>query len=88
VAADDWHSDCLFNYFKEYMFLKMYGASYSDAFYSNQIRYGLMTRDEALNKLNDGRRHYAEEMHDVMRKLGLKNNGDVDVGVFLECMAR
>lgn len=53
---EDWHSDCLFNFFKEYMFLSMLGASYTDAFFSNQIRYGIISRDDALLKLDEIRK--------------------------------
>ena len=53
---EDWHSDCLFHFFKEYMFQSMLGASYTDAFLSNQIRYGLLSREEALEKLKESRK--------------------------------
>lgn len=53
---EDWHSDCLFNFFKEYMFLSMLGASYTDAFLSNQIRYGIISREDAFLKLEEIRK--------------------------------
>jgi hypothetical protein len=68
---EDWHSDCLFNYFKEYMFLSMYGASYTDSFLSNQIRYGLLTREEALADLEKSRISNSEGIIKALEKLNL-----------------
>ena len=68
---DDWHSDCLFNYFKEYMFLEMLGASYTDAFLSNQIRYGLMSREEALKKLKENREEFSVGIFKAMEDLDI-----------------
>ena len=53
---EDWHSDCLFHFFKEYMFLHMMGTSYEDAFLSNQIRYGILSREEALLKIEKSKK--------------------------------
>lgn len=68
----DWHSDCKFNVFKEYMYQKMMGISYTDAFLSNQIRYGLITREEAWVKLLESKRFYAEELKRCINELGPK----------------
>jgi hypothetical protein len=72
-VVTDWHSDCIFNAFKEYMFQKMLGASYTDAFLSNQIRYGLITRDEAWNKLIKSKKYYAGELIKTMSVLGMEH---------------
>jgi hypothetical protein len=61
-VTNDWHSDCLFNVFKEYMFQKMLGSSYTDAFLSNQIRHGLLTREQAWNELIKSKEFYAKEL--------------------------
>lgn len=52
---EDWHSDCLFHFFKEYMFTSMMGTSYLEAYLSNQIRYGLLSREEALLKIEESK---------------------------------
>lgn len=52
---EDWHSDCLFHFFKDYMFMSMMGASYYDALLSNQIRYGFLSREEALLKIEENK---------------------------------
>jgi len=81
---EDWHSDCLFNYFKEYMFLSMLGASYTDAFLSNQIRYGLLSREEALEKLEESRKSNSIGIYKAIDKLNLHHLKDnIDNDVFL-----
>lgn len=70
-VVSDWHSDCLFNVFKEYMFQKMLGASYTDAFLSNQIRHGLLTRDQAWDRLVKSKAYYAEELGKTLSALNM-----------------
>jgi glutamine---fructose-6-phosphate transaminase (isomerizing) len=70
-VVSDWHSDCIFNVFKEYMFQKMVGASYTDAFLSNQVRHGLMTRSQAWEDLARSKRYYARELGRALSILGM-----------------
>jgi len=70
-VVSDWHSDCLFNVFKEYMFQRMLGASYTDAFLSNQIRHGMLTREEGLTELARSKEFYAAEVPKTLEILGL-----------------
>lgn len=65
-AADDWHSDCAFHVLKEYMFQKMFGVSYTDAFLSNQIRYGFISREVAWSRLVEGKRYFAGKLLDAL----------------------
>lgn len=74
--ADDWHTDCVFNAFKEYMFQKMHGISYMDAFISNQIRYGILSREAGWNILLDSKRYYAKEIFNALDFVGLKHLSD------------
>jgi glutamine---fructose-6-phosphate transaminase (isomerizing) len=71
TIVTDWHSDCVFNVFKEYMYQQMLGTSYTDAFLSNQIRYGLMTREEAWSELCRSKEFYAHELLRVLPVLRL-----------------
>jgi hypothetical protein len=70
-VVTDWHSDCVFNIFKEYMYQKMFGVSYTDAFLSNQIRYGLITRPQAWEELLRSKAYFAEELIRALPVLGL-----------------
>ena len=70
-VCDDWHSDCVFNVFKEYMFQKTFGASYTDAFLSNQIRHGILTREEAWQKLIKSKKYYKNALDHALSFTGL-----------------
>lgn len=72
-TLEDWHTDCLFNVFKEYMFQKMFGVSYTDAHLSNQIRHGYITREQAIQKLRDSKRYYAMSLLPALHKLGAED---------------
>jgi hypothetical protein len=67
----DWHSDCVFNVFKEFMFQTMFGASYTDAFLSNQIRYGLLTREQAWEELVRSKRFFGDALPEALEIVGL-----------------
>lgn len=71
-----WHSDCVMDVFKEYMMQKMIGASYTDAYLSNQIRCGLIDRTEAYNKLITSKKYYEKQIYSALEKLGLGNVRD------------
>ena len=45
-----WRADCSFNEIKNYIFKKTTGMTYTDAFLSNSIRAGVLTREEALKR--------------------------------------
>ncbi len=46
-----WRADCAFNELKNYMFMKKAGMTYIDAYLSNMIRAGILTREEALKRV-------------------------------------
>jgi len=80
---DDWHSDCLFNIFKEYMFQKMFGVSYTDGFLSNQVRHGLLTRQEAWDKLLKSKIYFAGALPGALELTGLGDlKKEIDVSCF------
>ncbi len=65
-----WRADCDFAELKNYMFEKVCGATYTDGFFSNLIRAGQMTREEALSQLHDGSYISRNRMRRVLRTLG------------------
>ena len=73
AVVTDWHSDCIFTIFKEYMYQKMFGVSYTDAFLSNQIRYGLLSRDQGWNELLASKEYYAGKLKDALAIIGLEH---------------
>lgn len=82
-VVTDWHSDCLFNVFKEYMFQKTLGTSYTDAFLSNQIRHGSMTREQGWIELLKSKEYYAEEVIKTLSVLNMEHlRSKCDVSCF------
>jgi hypothetical protein len=73
---DDWHSDCTFNVFKEYLFQSILGVSYTDGFLSNQVRAGLISRDLALAKLIESKRYFSQTLPLALEKTGLSHLAD------------
>jgi hypothetical protein len=70
---NDWHSDCVFNIFKEYLFQSILGVSYTDGFLSNQIRAGILTRDQAMIQLAESKRYYARALPRALELTGLSH---------------
>jgi len=46
-----WRADCVFAEVKNVMFQKMTGITYADAFFSNLVRENILSRDEALGRV-------------------------------------
>jgi glucosamine--fructose-6-phosphate aminotransferase (isomerizing) len=72
-VTDDWHSDCQLHVLKEYMYQSMFGAADSDAHLSNQIRHGLITREQGWRTLVRTKEHQAEELEEALARLGLQH---------------
>ncbi len=82
-VKEDWHSDCVFNIFKEYMFQKMYGASYTDAFLSNQVRYGMISREKAYERLLQSKKYFAKAVIEELKTLDLMElESKIDLSCF------
>ena len=69
----EWHSDCLYNVLKEYMFQSMFLASYTDAFLSNQVRHGILAREEGRRQLLASKSWFAERITQVLPAMGLSD---------------
>ena len=46
-----WRADCSFEELKNYMFYKSIGATHTDALFSNMVRMGILSRDDALRRI-------------------------------------
>ena len=49
-----WRFDCEINALKNYLYEKLIGANEKDELFSQNIRRGLMTREEAVKRLHEG----------------------------------
>ena len=81
--ASDWHSDCAFTIFKDYMFRKMFGIGPLEAFLSNKIRHGIISREEGMttliNVVTQSRAHIIE----ALQEIGLGDlAGTIDLSVY------
>ncbi|MBN1588194.1 MAG: hypothetical protein JW888_01630 [Pirellulales bacterium] len=52
-SGTTWRADCTFAAFKDYMLQETAGMTYMDSMLSNMIRAGMLTRDEAMKRLED-----------------------------------
>ncbi len=64
-----WRADCTFAEVKNRMFEQMTGLTYVDAFFSNRIRAGDLTRDEALRRLEVEGRPSRERLQEACEAL-------------------
>ncbi len=82
-VPSDWHSDCVFNIFKEFLFQSILGVSYTDGFLSNQIRYGLIKRDQAMLQLGESKRYFAQALPKALEQTELSHLASkVDLSCF------
>ena len=68
-ANMSWRADCCLGEVKNRMFGKMNGITYVDAYFSNLVRAGLASRDEALRRLATEGRPSAERLREACRLL-------------------
>jgi hypothetical protein len=66
-----WKSDCSFAELKNYMFQKMMGVNYMDAFMINKVRAGKLNREEALRRIKIEGMISAERLSEVVEILEL-----------------
>jgi hypothetical protein len=66
-----WKSDCSFAELKNYMFQRMTGVSYMDAFLSNMVRTGIISRDEAVRRIEVEGRVSVERLSDACETMEL-----------------
>jgi tRNA(Ile)-lysidine synthase TilS/MesJ len=71
-----WRFDCEIDSIKNYIYQKSIGATEKDDLFSKYIRYGLATREEALQRLNEGNVN-TEIVERILERIGL-NISDLD----------
>jgi hypothetical protein len=73
TAPSGWHSDCHLHVVKEYLYQSMLGAADSDAHLSNQIRHGLLTREQGWRDRVRTKEQQAHELPEALTRLGLQH---------------
>ncbi len=66
-----WRFDCEIDSLKNYLFQRVIGANEKDDLFSKNIRWGLMTREEAMNRLEECEVN-VEIVERVLGKVGMK----------------
>jgi glucosamine--fructose-6-phosphate aminotransferase (isomerizing) len=69
-----WRSDCSFAELKNYMFFKTTGITYLDAYFSNMVRAGALSRDEALDRLRIEGQFSEQRLREACEVLSLPLN--------------
>jgi hypothetical protein len=73
-ANSSWKADCCFAEIKNVLFQKTLGITYADAFFSNMVRAGVMSRDEALKRVQTEGNLSMERLEETRQILNLKDN--------------
>lgn len=71
-----WRFDCQIGHLKDYMYLKTLKMTERDDFYSKMIREGMITREEALKRLELENCIYLDDINCLLEKIGLDNIKD------------
>ncbi|MGB3479118.1 MAG: ATPase [bacterium] len=66
-----WRFDCKIGHLKDYMYMTTLGMTEKDDFYAKMVREGLMTREQALKRLNDENKIHPDIIRDIFRKSNL-----------------
>jgi len=69
-----WKADCSYAELKNCMFRRTVGATYVDTFFSNMVREGVLSRDEAMDRLVTSGKVSQERLAETYRILGLSED--------------
>ena len=78
-VKSSWRFDCLVHSFKDYFYLNSVGFTERDDLLSNMIREGMISREEALQKLTDDYENQREIRENVIR--GVLEEFKVDMSI-------
>lgn len=68
-----WRFDCRVGHLKDFLYMKTLKMTEKDDFYSKMVREGLITREEALNRLNNENKLYLDEIRELLDITGIKD---------------
>jgi hypothetical protein len=68
-----WRSDCRVGHLKDLMYMKTLGMTERDDFYAKVVRQGLMTRKDALRRLQRENRLHLDEIQGLLRQVGIED---------------
>ena len=68
-----WRFDCRVGHLKDFMYMKTIGMTEKDDFYSTMVREGLMTRDDALQRLQKENKLHLDEIQLLLNEVGIED---------------
>lgn len=69
-----WKADCCFAEIKNVLFQKTVGITYGEAFFSNMVRAGIITREEAMHRLQTEGKLSEQRLKETQQILELDDN--------------
>jgi len=69
-----WRADCSFAEIKNMTLYKTIGITYTDFFYSNMIRAGVLTREKAIERINTEGKISIERLNEALDALEINHN--------------
>jgi len=73
-----WRFDCRVAHLKDFMYMKTMGMTEKDDFYAKMVREGLMTRDDALLRLQKENELHLDEIRLLLSEVGIENTSFLD----------
>lgn len=71
TLKSSWRFDCKIAHLKDYMYLKTIGLTEKDDFYAKVVREGLISRQEALNRLTEENKLHIDICAELLEQQGL-----------------
>jgi hypothetical protein len=71
--ASTWRFDCRIGHLRDYMYLKTLQMTERDDLYAKMVRQGVMTRQEAMERLERENKIYYDEIFDLLEFAGIKD---------------
>jgi len=78
-SASSWRSDCRVSFLKNYLLKKTVGFTEKDDMLSNMIREGIVTREEALKRLESENVIPQKFITELLDEIGIKDKPDVEL---------
>lgn len=70
-ANSSWRFDCRIGHLKDFMYMKTLGMTERDDFYAKMVREDLMTREEALLRLQKENRIHLDHIQQLLSQVGI-----------------
>jgi hypothetical protein len=76
--ASTWRFDCRVKHLVDFMYMKTLGITDKDDFYSKMVREDLITREDALQRLQDENELHLDEIHLLLDQAGIDDVSFLD----------